>query len=340
MGELVPRIAAAVLVVSFSLWVALSTAVLVGRAQYERRLRIGAATTSERETRRLLRRAERRARTEWGRWQRIAALTTLARTRHPATPRLLQHALADPDPDVVAAATGAVGELGDQWAIELLVDALREGRVPRSRIAAQLERLAPAPGAHVLLLLRDSDPAVRFWAATLIGPYEGFGEEALVALTRDEDANVRAAAVEALGSRSSDAATAAAVRLLGDPEWFVRVHAARAAGQVAGAVAAPAIANLLADEKWWVRSAAKDALEALGRDAVPALAAVLSSPDEFARNGAAEVLQDIGLVDHLALEEPDSPLLARIYAAGGARLQEAAQARIARQHRQRVIRAA
>lgn len=246
----------------------------------------------------------------------------------------------DTDSEVVAAAIRDLGALGDEWAIELLVEALRDGRAPRSRIAAQLERRAPAPGIHLLHLLRDADPAVRFWAATLLGPYEGFGDIALVALAGDEDDNVRAAAVEALANRSGAEVRQAVLGLLDDPVWFVRVHAARAAGHVAGASAAPAIARLLGDERWWVRTAAKDALEGMGPDAVPALLPVLASSDKFARNGAAEVLQDIGLVDHLALEEPRSPLLAKIYAAGGTKFREATEARIARDRQFREERAA
>jgi HEAT repeat protein len=117
--------------------------------------------------------------------------------------------------------------------------------------------------------------------------------------------------------------------LLDDPAWFVRVHAARSAAHLAGAAAAPAVTHLLSDSRWWVRTAAKDALRAIGRDALPALIPILGSPDRFARNGAAEVLQDIGVVDQLAVQEPQSPLLARIYAAGGERLREAAELRAA-----------
>ena len=51
--------------------------------------------------------------------------------------------------------------------------------------------------------------------------------------------------------------------------------------------------------------------------------------DAFARNGAAEVLQDVGFVDFLALDDPRSRLLERIYAAGGERFREAAETRIA-----------
>ena len=326
--------------VSFSLWAALSLAIVVGRARYDRRRRGGSSVMGTRGTRRLLRRAERRSRTEIGRWRRIEALGRLARSRHPASPHLLYHALGDSNPDVSAAAIRLLGSLGDLSAIELLVAALRDGRVSRSQIAAQLERLEPEPGFLLLPLLRDPDPVVRFWGATLIGPYRALGEADLIALTRDEDANVRAAAVEALGSRSGEEAAYAALALLDDAAWFVRVHAARTAGQIAGADGAFEITRLLADTRWWVRTAAKDALRGLGREAIPALDPMLSSPDRFARNGAAEVLQDIGLVDHLALEDPDSPLLARIYAAGGPGLQEAAQSRTARLLRQRESKAA
>ena len=63
-------------------------------------------------------------------------------------------------------------------------------------------------------------------------------------------------------------------------------------------------------------------------DAVPSLLSVLAHEDRFARNGAAEVLQDIGFVDFLALDDPRSPLLERIFAAGGERYRDAAEARV------------
>lgn len=340
MHALVLRAAVLVLAAAFPLWVLLSLTVLVGRARYDRRERLGARTPSRRQSERLLRRALGNPRSEWGEWRKITAIDRLARMRHPATSHVLYHALWGEDDKAAAAAIRSLGALGDLWAIELLVAALRGGRVPRSRVASQLERLYPEAGFLLLPLLRDPDPAVRFWGATLLAPYGSLAEVELVNLTRDEDPNVRAAAVEALGHRHGPYAAEATVALLDDPAWFVRVHAARAAGHVAGADAAPAIARLLADERWWVRTAAKDALETIGKDAVPALVPVLSSSDKFARNSAAEVLQDIGLVDHLALEEPRSSLLRRIYKAGGPRLRAAAEARAAQARAARRERAA
>jgi HEAT repeat protein len=254
-------------------------------------------------------------------------LTRLTHARHPAARPLVLRALADRDPGVVAAAIRVLGDHGDDWAMEVLLDAMRLGQASRSRIAAQLERLAPRPGAGLVALLHDPDSAVRFWGATLLAPYPDLGQSSLLGLTRDADPNVRAAAVETLGGRGGDGVAEATLLLLEDPAWFVRVHAARAAGHVLGAAGAPSLTRLLADGRWWVRTAAKDALRGIGSEAVPALLPVLTDPDAFARNGAAEILQDIGFVDALALERPDSPLLERIYAAGGERLREAAEVR-------------
>lgn len=237
--------------------------------------------------------------------------------------------LDDADPRISTAAIRTLGELGDDWAIEMLIDAMRRGTCSRSRVASALEALAPLPAERLLPLLRDWQPAVRFWGATLLQSYPDLGESALIELTWDADPNVRAAAVEALGTRSGPAVETAVVARLDDSAWFVRVHAARAAGRVAGADAAPTIARLLADERWWVRTAAKDALRGIGTDSVPVLLSVLGHDDRFARNGAAEVLQDLGFVDFLALDSPKSPLLARIYSAGGDSYRDAAETRAA-----------
>ncbi len=244
-------------------------------------------------------------------------------------PRLIKPVLADSDPMIAAAAIRTLGDIGDAWAIDLLLDVLRRGHSQHSRIAAELERLAPAPGPKLLPLLHDWNPSARFWGATLLRPYPELGDENLIPLTWDSDPNVRAAAVETLGTRSGAAVGTAVTARLDDSEWFVRVHAARAAGHVVGADAAPSIVRLLADERWWVRTAAKDALRGMGADAVPSLLSILAHDDPFARNGAAEVLQDIGFVDFLALDNPRGPLLERIYEAGGERYRLAAEERAA-----------
>ena len=327
--DLVLRVGSVVLIAGLASWIALSLTVILGRARYDRRMRRPHSTAlGSRTAERLARRVRSRPRTEWGRWRRASALQRLERAHYPAVPQLVQLVLADKDPRIAAAAIRTLGDMGDDWAIDVLIDALRRGHGSRSRIAAELEALAPAPGLRLVPLLRDWDPVVRFWGATLLRPYPGAADATLIELTWDQDPNVRAAVVETLGSRSGSAVGTALLARLDDPEWFVRVHAARAAGHVVGAEAAPTLVRLLADERWWVRTAAKDALRSLRSDAVPSLLSVLAHEDLFARNGAAEVLQDIGFVDFLALDNPRSPLLERIYEAGGERFRSAAQARL------------
>ena len=320
--------AIALLAVSFCAWVAFALAILVGRTRYDRqRKREDSSDLNVRAASRLVRRVRGNPRTEWGRWRRVTALRRLERAHHPSVPQLIRSVLDDRDERVAAAGIRTLGDIGDDWSIDILVDALRRGQGSRSRIAAELEQLAPAPGERLVPLLRDWNPTVRFWAATLLQSYPDLAEPTLIELTWDPDPNVRAAVVETLGTRSGKAVETALLARLDDSEWFVRVHAARAAGHVIGADAAPSITRLLADERWWVRTAAKDALRGMGSDAVPSLLAVLTHDDLFARNGAAEVLQDVGFVDFLALDNPRSPLLERIYAAGGERYRDAAEAR-------------
>lgn len=330
MDAIVLRVSLAMLVVAFTAWLTLSVVVIVGRLVYDRaRGEEDPMTLSPRRARRLIRRVTREPRTEWGRWRRVTALQRLGRAKHPSTRRLARTLLDDPDARISTAAIRTLGELGDERSIEMLVDALRRGTCSRSRVAAALEALAPAPADHLLSLLRDWQPAVRFWGATLLQRYPYLGESALISLTWDADPNVRAAAVEVLGTRSGPSVKTAVVARLEDSAWFVRVHAARAAGRLAGADAAPTIARLLADERWWVRTAAKDAFRSIGTDSIPVLLSVLGHEDRFARNGAAEVLQDLGFVDFLVLDSPGSPLLARIYAAGGDGYRDAAETRAA-----------
>jgi len=314
-----------------TLWLALASVAVANRAVYDRWRRVGGrrlrAAAGSRRERRLLRRAANH-RTGAGRWRRVATLQALAEARHPAARALLESALADADPAVVGATITALGRLGDDWAAAALVEALRDDLYSRSRIAAQLERLAPNVGHLLVPLLDDARAPVRFWAATLLARYPSLAVDRLIACTQDGDANVRAAALEALGASGQASTLPAALRLLDDPAWFVRAHACRAVGALGSPAAAADVASHLADDWWWVRAAAKDALRSFGAAAAPAVVPYLEHPDRFARNSAAEVLQDIGFVDALAVRDPGGDLLARIYSAGGRRLQAAAEWRV------------
>ena len=273
-------------------------------------------------------------RNELGKWRRVTALRALGKSGKAAARPVLEAALGDAEPDVVGAAVRALGEAGatQDWAVEALLHALEQGTGPRSRIASQLEHLAPRPGSGLLSLLEHSSSEVRFWAVTLLARYEGVETDAVRARTGDPDPSVRAAAAETLAALGDSGALLVVVRLLDDQEWFVRAHACRAAATLGGLPVAGRLTPLLADERWGVRAAAKDGLRMLGPDTLQVLVPLLESPDRFARNGAAELLQDLGVVDWLARGHPASDLLERIYAAGGERLRAAALHRATAPH--------
>jgi HEAT repeat protein len=314
-------------------WAAIAAVAVGGRLRHDRQAAAGQARLplTPRSLRRLVRRAVGH-RTEPGRWRRVHALRELAARGEPVAHPLLARALRDRDDDVAGGAVRVLGELArdEPWALGMLIEELQLGAVPRSRVAAQLERLAPRAGGALKPLLGDHDPRVRFWGVTLLADYPGVATQEILTLATDSDANVRAAVAETLGERGERQALDAVIELLDDHEWFVRAHAARAATAAGGLSVAGHIVPLLADRQWWVRAAAKEALCSLGPAVAPVLANALESGDRFARNGAAEVLQDIGVVDALELTNPKSPLLQRIYVAGEEKLETAARSRVAR----------
>lgn len=259
-------------------------------------------------------------------WPRIAALRILSRAGHPGAIPLLERALGDADRRVVSAAVAALGRIPRPEAADALIEALRRGSAPPSRIATQLESFpVPIPG-RLLPLLADPLPQVRYWAAALLARYPRTPglDAGLARLCEDEDPGVRKTAVRTLADVGGALAESCAAALLDDPVAYVRASAARSAGALRLAGSAERVAKLLADRDWWVRLAAKEALVALGPEGWPAVVRTLDSPDAFARNGAAEVLQNGGALAELMrraaaglLGDGERAVLRRAAASGG-----------------------
>ena len=276
-------------------------------------------------------------RSDTDKWRRLAALRILSLAGSSIAKPELARALRDSDPDVVGGAVSILGSRSDLESAAMLVDALREGRYARSRIAAHLDAF-PRPLTDLLRpLLEDPDPANRQWAATLLGRYpDPETELELATLIVDDDPQVRASTLKSLARTKSRLAGPAAVAALADPVWFVRVHAARALGRLGQVDRASDLVTLLADEQWWVRTAAKESLQELGTDVAPAVLPALRSDDRFVRDGVAEVLQNIGFVDELIRRLEHAPhdelalrVLRSIFQNGGAAVAGAAVKRSA-----------
>ena len=238
-------------------------------------------------------------------WRTVTALRVLSLTRHDRCWNLLAAALADGQPEVKTAACTILGQLGGRRSAVVLVDALRNGRYSRSRIAATLDAFDTELGDLIAPLLEAPDASVRFWAATHLqrGAQPPAIGDRFVVLTTDADPLVRSAAALALGVTGGPAAVIALRARLGDDVPFVRAHATRALVQLSGSGELRALLPLLADSDWTVRDSAKQSLRRAGDTVAAALLPFLTHADAFARNGAAEVLQNVGLFKrHLQLE--------------------------------------
>src|SRR5262245_49194626 len=155
-------------------------------------------------------------RTVRDKWRRMAALRILFRLDDSATMTLLKRAAADADSEVASTALTLLGQSRDPEAIEVLLEALRRQRQPASRIAIHLEQSPQNYVERLRPLLRDPDPVMRLWSATLLRRYpdtEGLEAE-LAPLTDDADPRVRKAAIVSLGKVGDQLAAAAAQRLL------------------------------------------------------------------------------------------------------------------------------
>ncbi|MFF7182048.1 fumarate reductase/succinate dehydrogenase flavoprotein subunit [Streptomyces sp. NPDC008121] len=194
-------------------------------------------------------------------------------------------ALAGPDPGARAAALTVlrVLRLGSATLFAgLLSDPRREVRAEAVRALVSVDALGPLADAA-----GDPSREVRVAVAKGLAAARGTTPDLLAPLLGDEDALVRAAAFQALGTVGCPEPYAAdAVRALGDPAWQVRVGAAAGLAAAAPGTAVPALAEALGDANADVRKAAVLAL--LRHPGTgPVLARAAGDPDADVRAYAA-----------------------------------------------------
>jgi hypothetical protein len=219
-------------------------------------------------------------------WRQAEAARALGLVRADGALRPLLACLDDPHEEVRAAAVEALGHLGDPGCVPALLRALPDAsRHQRARVVESIRELGPSI-AHALVAHARAYPDDLATVAELIG-FTGAASAAddLLAWSSHQDARVRAAALQALGSLGlDDRAYYYVLRALGDTSEAVRAMAARALGRSRRAEAAPYLAQHLGDE-WLVAAHAATALRMLGpsgerelsaRQDTPGLAGVLS----------------------------------------------------------------
>ncbi|MGK3964625.1 HEAT repeat domain-containing protein [Sorangium sp. So ce118] len=222
---------------------------------------------------------------------RAAACDALGRIAEPRSARALFPLLDDPNPRVVHAAMTAIQCLGGAEVEALALSASREGTPAVRRSALRILAYFAPPSALPIFIegLRDPDLRVRERAIHgLASCAEPGAIEALVSVATDPSGRVRAVAMRALGQSQRDSRVIEALLAgLRDEDAWVRYYACQSLGKLGWEAAAGAIAERLRDESGQVRVAAVEALSGIKGDlALAALEAAARESDTDMRRSA------------------------------------------------------
>jgi HEAT repeat protein len=238
----------------------------------------------------------------------------------------LRELIAQPDPELRAAAATLLGLVPGAAAVEIILAALPDAAErEQEQLAGVLEGLPPEELPLLIPRLLDPAPPIRLRAAQVLGRRGcRAAVPALLTLLEDATGHVRGAAAAALGAIGDPVATAALTALLRDPFPDVRESAMEAivalgrrgepertlvlallephlaaaeediaaaviriAGRLRGGALAPRLAAALRDDRGEVRRAAAEALGAIGGPAaVEALRTALTDEDVAVRREA------------------------------------------------------
>jgi HEAT repeat protein len=170
-------------------------------------------------------------------------------------------ALRDENYGVQDAAIRSLVSIGGDTVAYMVLPLLREDSYLRNTAMLILRNLGRASVSLLYPLLRDKDDDVRMFSIELLGEIkEDVLPEKIVSLIKDPNANVRAAAIKAIGDLRYREAGPDVINALGDEEW-VCFAALETLGALRYESAVEPITGLLTSEFESIRY---DALETLG----------------------------------------------------------------------------
>jgi HEAT repeat protein len=189
------------------------------------------------------------------------------------------------------AATDALVSIGTP-AVEPLIAALKDGDIfVRGAATGTLDKMSWRPsqnenGAAYWVIKRQWDKCIEIGAPAV---------EPLIAVLKDNDSDVRKAAIGALMKIGDARATEPLIAALKDSDWQVRRSAAEALAKIGDARATEPLIAALKDSNWQVRRSAAEVLAKIGdARATEPLVAVLKDSDRDVRRSAAGALAKIG----------------------------------------------
>lgn len=205
-------------------------------------------------------------------------------------------ALKDQNPGVQDAAMHSLINIGGEVLAYMVIPLLRDDSYLRNTALLILKELGAVCAELLYPLLKDKDEDVRKFTLDLMADIrEGLIPERIMPLIEDTNANVRAAAIRAIGALRYRAGAGPVVKALKDEEW-VCFSALETLGELKDEGAVDAITELLSSGSETLRVAALETLGKIGspraRDAVVSL---VSRVDGFEKTAAVKSLVQIGI---------------------------------------------
>ncbi len=213
----------------------------------------------------------------------------------PAVPQLVE-LLNNGEYKVRMAAATTLGEIGDDQAIEPLIESLSDTSKNVQRVTTvALIKIGEGTVSALLDALIGKDQLARKWAAEALGSIgDASVAQQLIARLNDPNIEVQRAVVTALGDLKSKRAIEPLIKVLESDNIELARAATEALGQIRSNVAIDPLVAALSSFSEDVRSAAAQALAHIGSDAVPPLLDELGTADRDLRLYIVEVLGNIG----------------------------------------------
>lgn len=210
--------------------------------------------------------------------------------------RLLVACLSDDHPGVQQKAVNGLIRIGGDRVLRQVVGLLREPPALRMMATEILGHVAPTSLECLRPALESPDPSVRKLIIDAIGRQSGTQAGTwLLSMLSDSDANVRAAAAEALGHLHLREAVPGLVVLLNDEDW-VAYFAASALAEIGDESALPALMAVISRGHTATTCAALEAVGKLDHEGrtIPALTDLLTSTDRSILSALVRALVSMG----------------------------------------------
>lgn len=229
---------------------------------------------------------------------RLVAITIMGRIKHADAVPALVAALDDKEQAVRDAATFAFAQVGEA-SIPALTTLLADADVQKRWTAAYaLNSIgSPKTADPLIVALNDRDERIRDLATSALTRIGKDAIEPLAKAAKNENVDVRLAAINALGGMARPDTISILHAALKDDEPIIRDAAVAALGNTGSAKAIPALTEAIQNKDTKVRADAVQALVKLGRDSLEVMVEASKDKDWQVRRAATDGLGMLGLAD-------------------------------------------